>query len=242
MNDYSIAVSAGYERAMALSERPETSRNRDGGGSSWQANAELRLFAALEPGAEESQASLSKRIGAAVGLVNALLKRAVRKGYVKMTSAPARRYTYYLTPKGFAEKSRLVAEYLNYSLSFFREARGEYGTLFAAAARGGTRRLVLIGGGELAEIAALAAMDADVALVAIVDSATNRPQLAGVAVVKTIADAPAFDAIVITDGSAPQATYDSVRAALPRAQILCPAVLQVTERPLARAVASRAMG
>jgi len=212
-------------------------------GGTLQANAELRLFAALETGPEESQASLSKRVGAAVGLVNALLRRAVRKGFVKMTSAPARRYTYYLTPKGFAEKSRLVAEYLNYSLSFFREARSEYAALFAAAERDGVRRLALIGAGELAEIAALAAMEANIVLVAVVDGATNQRRVAGVDVVKTLADAHSIDAVVITDGRTPQATYDAVRTERPDARILCPAVLQVaTERRTAVAGPSRAAG
>lgn len=228
---------------MRLGERLEVNQDRDRGATPGQAKAELRLFAVLEVGTEESQASLSKRVGAAVGLVNALLKRAVRKGFVKMTSAPARRYTYYLTPKGFAEKSRLVAEYLNYSLSFFRDARGEYAALFAAAARDGAYRLVLIGGGELAEIAALAAMDADVSLVAIVDGATNRPQVAGIDVVGTLGAAPYFDGVVITDGNAPQETYDAVRAALPQARILCPDVLQVaTERPMAKIRKTRRVG
>src|SRR4051812_16616127 len=86
-----------------------------------QTRTEVRLFTAIESGTDDTQISLSKRVGVAVGLVNALLKRAARKGLVKVTSAPARRYKYYLTPKGFAEKSRLVAEYLNDSLSFFRE-------------------------------------------------------------------------------------------------------------------------
>lgn len=227
---------------MSVGERLETSRNGPGE-RDWQANTELRLFAVLEPGAEESQASLSKRVGAAVGLVNALLKRAVRKGYVKMTSAPARRYTYYLTPKGFAEKSRLVAEYLNYSLSFFREARSEYAALFATAAREGVHRLVLIGGGELAEIAALAAMDTDVVLVAVVDGATNQHRVADIEVVKMLDDAPAFDAIVITDGRAPQAAYDAVRTQLPQVPILCPAVLQVaTERAAGSIDKTRAVG
>lgn len=196
-------------------------------GGSFQAKAELRLFAALETGSEESQASLSKRVGAAVGLVNALLKRAVRKGTVKMISAPARRYSYYLTPKGFAEKSRLVAQYLNFSLSFFREARGEYAALFAAAEREGLRKLVLIGAGELAEIAALAAMEANVTLTAVVDPETNQRRIAGITVVRSLAEVAAFDAVVIADARAPQATYDGLRAAWPAARVLCPPVLQI---------------
>src|SRR3546814_4310673 len=57
---------------------------------------------------------------------SALLKRCAAKGLVKIQNAPARRYAYYLTPKGFAEKSRLVAEYLETSLHFFRGARSQY--------------------------------------------------------------------------------------------------------------------
>lgn len=196
-------------------------------GGSFQAKAEMRLFAALEAGSEESQASLARRVGAAVGLVNALLKRAVRKGTVKMISAPARRYSYYLTPKGFAEKARLVAEYLNFSLSFFREARAEYAALFAAAKRDGLRRLVLVGAGELAEIAALAAMECDVALIAVVDAETNQHRIAGIEVVRSVAEARDFDALVITDARSPQATYDALRQASPGARVLCPAVLQI---------------
>jgi DNA-binding MarR family transcriptional regulator len=192
-----------------------------------EARAELRLFTVLETGALESQASLSNRVGAAVGLVNALLRRAVRKGYVKMTSAPARRYTYYLTPKGFSEKSRLVAEYLNSSLSFFREARGEYAALFAAAERDGLRRLVLIGAGELPEIAALAAMETNVTLVAVVDDSTNQRRIAGIDVMRSLFDVPHFDAVVIADARSPQATYDAVRSALPGVRVLCPSVLQI---------------
>lgn len=212
---------------MPVSGESAAQREAERIGGSFQAKAELRLFAALEAGSEESQASLSKRVGAAVGLVNALLKRAVRKGTVKMISAPARRYTYYLTPKGFAEKSRLVAEYLNFSLSFFREARGEYAALFAGAERDGLRNLVLIGAGELAEIAALAAMEANVTLAAVVDPETNQRRIAGITVVRSLAEVAAFDAVVIADARAPQATYDGLRAAWPDARVLCPPVLQI---------------
>ena len=40
-----------------------------------------------------------------------------------MSDAPARRYAYYLTPQGFAEKSRLTVQYLSSPFSFFRLAK-----------------------------------------------------------------------------------------------------------------------
>jgi DNA-binding MarR family transcriptional regulator len=64
-------------------------------------------------GGEQSQRRLASELGVAVGLVNAYLRRCINKGLVKVRDAPARRYAYYLTPNGFAEKSRLTVEYLS---------------------------------------------------------------------------------------------------------------------------------
>src|SRR5437879_1245421 len=81
------------------------------------------LLGAVERDGRVSQRHLAGELGIALGLVNAYLKRCVRKGLVKMRQAPARRYVYYLTPKGLSEKTRLTAQYLAYSLTFFRQSR-----------------------------------------------------------------------------------------------------------------------
>src|SRR6266699_1942488 len=69
-----------------------------------------------------SQRHLARHLGVALGLANSYLRRCIRKGWIKITDAPANRYLYYLTPKGFSEKSRLTAQYLAYSLTFYRKA------------------------------------------------------------------------------------------------------------------------
>ena len=50
---------------------------------------------------------LKHELGVSVGLINTLIKRAVKKGLVKVREAPYKRYAYYLTPHGFAKKVRL---------------------------------------------------------------------------------------------------------------------------------------
>src|SRR5580698_4705894 len=92
----------------------------------------LNLLTSLEDGAT-SQRRIASELGVALGLVNAYLRRCVNKGLVKVSEAPARRYAYYLTPHGFAEKSRLTVEYLGISFSFFRQARAECADIFSAA-------------------------------------------------------------------------------------------------------------
>ena len=87
----------------------------------------LGLLTWLEADGAQSQRRIAAELGVALGLVNAYLKRAIKKGFVKVGQAPARRYAYYLTPQGFAEKSRLTVDYMSHSFSLFRRARARYG-------------------------------------------------------------------------------------------------------------------
>ncbi|WP_459630726.1 winged helix-turn-helix transcriptional regulator [Alsobacter sp. R-9] len=146
----------------------------------------LGVLEAVETGRLRSQRHLAAELGIALGLANAYVKRCVRKGLMKVSEIPARRYSYYLTPQGFAEKSRLAAEYLSYSFSFFRQARTDCAELFGTARARGWSRVVLVGRSEVAEVAALCAIDAEVTIVAVVDPAADTPRFLGVPVVDTV--------------------------------------------------------
>jgi hypothetical protein len=194
-----------------------------------RANSELEFLAAVERGEVVTQKGLSKRIGVAVGLINALLKRSMVKGYVKARQAPYKRYAYYLTPEGFAEKSRLVGEYLHSSLEFFRKAQSQYAELFQSSRHNGYERLAVIGSGALADIAVLAAIDEGINLVAIIDpSARESSRRFGVIVARTLADAGPIDGVLIADERAPQAIYDNLRLSFPDPRIMAPALLRIT--------------
>src|SRR4030065_10645 len=82
----------------------------------------LEILDVIDRRNDVSQRHLARHLGVALGLANSYLKRCIRKGLVKVSQAPANRYLYYLTPQGFAEKSRLTAHSLNYSLYFYRKA------------------------------------------------------------------------------------------------------------------------
>src|SRR5436305_13808315 len=112
----------------------------------------LDLLGAVERG-DTTQRRLSRELGIAVGLANAYIKRCISKGYIKVKAVPPRRYAYYLTSKGFSEKSRLVADYFVHSFDFFRRARASCKAALLAAKAGGHKTLALIGATELTEIA-----------------------------------------------------------------------------------------
>ena len=159
----------------------------------------VRLLSAIERDSGLTQRRLSQELGIALGLANTYLRRCVRKGLVKMGQVPMRRYAYYLTPKGFSEKSRLTAEYLTVSLDFFRRARRECTALLAHAHGRLWVRVALFGAGDLAEVAILSASEAGIDIVAVVDAERQGGVCAGRPIVADLASiADGVDAVMIT--------------------------------------------
>src|SRR6266550_3215282 len=168
----------------------------------------LGLLNSVSDGAT-SQRRISAELGIALGLVNAYLKRCVKKGLVKVGDAPARRYAYYLTPRGFAEKSRLTVEYLSTSFSFFRQAKADCGQVFEVAKMRNFHNLVLSGKSDLAEVAILSAVESGVSILAVVDKDPGPALFIGKEVVISYDLLPAtFDAVVVTDLRHAREAYD----------------------------------
>jgi len=160
----------------------------------------LGLLESVERDGAQSQRRIAADLGIALGLVNAYVKRCVRKGLLKVSEAPARRYVYYLTPQGFAEKSKLTVEYLSYSFSFFRQARTDCAQVLAAAKARGVERIALAGMSDLADIVRICALECGIDIVVIIEPNAAARDLAGIPVAKSFNDAAvAFDAVVLTD-------------------------------------------
>ncbi|WP_085906773.1 winged helix-turn-helix transcriptional regulator [Kiloniella majae] len=171
---------------------------------------ELGFLQAIEKGEVISQMSLAKRLRISVGLVNALVKRAAKKGYVKARSAPAKRYAYYLTTEGFTQKAKLVSEYIDTSLDFFRNARSQYLSIFTCEKENGLEYFVLYGSGELAEIALLAAFEAQVTIVAIVDKQSLNTHIGGIPRVNDLDDIKDYASIILVEQREPQKAFDEL--------------------------------
>lgn len=129
----------------------------------------LLLLDEISKGEQLSQRDLSKKLNIALGLVNSYIKNLVSKGYITIRAIPARRYAYYLTPKGFAEKTRLTYHHLQNFTSLYRVARKDFKELFANLAREGVKSVVFAGADEAAEIAYLTLQEFEVKFEGIVD-------------------------------------------------------------------------
>ena len=192
----------------------------------------LNLLNSVDDGAR-SQRRIAEELGIALGLVNAYLKRCIKKGLVKVSQAPARRYAYYLTPQGFAEKSRLTVEYLSSSFSFFRQAKADCARIFQSAREQNFQNLVLCGKSDLAEIAVLSAVDCGISIVAIVDQDANEMLFVGKPVVSDYDRLTVpFDAVIITDVVNARRAFDEAVRLYGPGRVLAPSLLglNVSER------------
>jgi DNA-binding MarR family transcriptional regulator len=195
-----------------------------------KAKITLGLLSMVQDNSATSQRSMAGNLDIALGLTNAYLKRCVKKGLIKVSQAPANRYAYYLTPKGFAEKSRLTAEFLSQSLNLFRHARAEGKELLARCENRGWTRAALLGAGDLAEIMTLSARDFAVELIAIIDADADTAEHAGLPVVKDIHCPGDVDAVILCDINTPQETYDHARSQIPEERILAPRFLHISKK------------
>jgi DNA-binding MarR family transcriptional regulator len=188
----------------------------------------LGLLDAVEQDRAQSQRLLASELGIALGLVNAYLKRCIKKGLVKVRSAPARRYAYYLTPQGFAEKSRLTVQYLSYSFGFFRQAKHDCSELFGIAKSKGIRKILLGGESDLAEIAALCSMEHDIEIVGLVQTAAIKREFMGSPVFPDFETVTkSFDCVLITGVTDARALTEAAIVRFGADRVLVPEMLRV---------------
>jgi DNA-binding MarR family transcriptional regulator len=116
-----------------------------------------------------TQRDLSSRLGIALGLVNSYVKNLIAKGYITVKAIPPKRFAYFLTPKGFTEKTRLTYDLLHDYTRVYREARKSLKTLFKEMQNDGVRKIVFVGADEIAEIAYITLQETQLELMAIVD-------------------------------------------------------------------------
>jgi DNA-binding MarR family transcriptional regulator len=129
----------------------------------------LQILDELSRNDSLTQRDLSKRLGIALGLVNSYIKNLIKKGYITIKSIPPKRYAYYLTPKGFAEKTRLTYYLLQDYTRIYREARANLRGLFHEIQSAGVKNVVFAGADEVAEIAYITLQDTNMKLLSVVD-------------------------------------------------------------------------
>lgn len=111
-----------------------------------------RLLDTFSKESEVSQRALADRLGIALGLVNAYIKRLYKKGYIKIKFLPRNRIKYMLTPQGIAERTKLTYKFMHFSILYFKDIRQKIENTYTSMVSSGIQTVLIWGDGELAEL------------------------------------------------------------------------------------------
>ncbi|MGO8703703.1 MAG: winged helix-turn-helix transcriptional regulator [Candidatus Brocadiia bacterium] len=125
---------------------------------------------------------VASKLDVSVKLAHALVKQLVQKGMLDIRKHHSRRWDYFLTPKGIAEKARLTYEFIDFTMQFYREARRRSSEVLAQARKSGVTRVAFLGASELAEIAYLGIQEQKLQLVDVFDDALAGQKFLGLTV------------------------------------------------------------
>jgi len=134
---------------------------------------DLQLLEEIEQNPRVSQRELSNKFGIALGVTNACIKRMARRGWIRLRGIPPRRIAYYITPKGFAEKTNLALKFFSYNIRHYAEMKKQISTKLIEMENSGVKRVAFYGLGDEMEVAYITLQGLDMKLVGIVDDEKN---------------------------------------------------------------------
>jgi len=120
---------------------------------------ELEILKHVEQTPRLNNRMAASKLGVSVKLAHEVLKKMMARGLLHVKKEHARRWDYFLTPHGLAEKTRLTYEFLDFSLQFYREARRRSAQLCRDLSESGVKRVAFLGAGEMAEIVYLGVVE-----------------------------------------------------------------------------------
>jgi len=139
-----------------------------------QGQRDFLLLSELNRDGGATQRTLAVKLGVALGLTNLYLKRLAHKGYIKITTIPRNRIRYLLTPQGLTEKSRLTYQYMQHSLSHYRDMRTRLKEMMSTFDGSHGQRVVIYGTSELAELAYLSLREMNIDCVGFIDGSSRE--------------------------------------------------------------------
>jgi len=135
---------------------------------------DLQLLEEIELNPRISQRELSHKFGIALGVTNACIKRMARRGLIRLKGMPPRRITYYITPKGFAEKANLALRFFSYNIRHYAEMKKQISKKLIEMQNSGVKRVAFYGLSDEMEVAYVTLQGLHMKLVGIMDEEKNR--------------------------------------------------------------------
>ena len=125
-------------------------------------NQEYELLSEIEQNPLVTQASLSTRLGMAVGSVNWYIKRLVSRGYIKVSRLDRTRLRYDLTPEGMSVLTQRALQYMRSSLHVYVDLRDKSKEIVTELMKRGISEVFVKDNDEMMDILRLTCIEAGI--------------------------------------------------------------------------------
>jgi DNA-binding MarR family transcriptional regulator len=114
---------------------------------------EFAVIKEIESSYFPDQRDIATKTGISLGLTNLIIKRLIKKGYIKAKQLNRRKIHYILTPKGFKEKAKKSYNFVVKTIEMVGLIKNKIQELIVQQVKDGATNFVIIGNNELADIA-----------------------------------------------------------------------------------------
>jgi len=106
-----------------------------------------------------NQRLIADRTGISLGLTNLIIKRLVKKGYLKLKQLTPKKIQYLLTPKGMTEKIKKSYSFTKRTIDTLRDMKQRIQEIILKEYNKGIKKFVICGKGELVNLVEIAIRD-----------------------------------------------------------------------------------
>jgi DNA-binding MarR family transcriptional regulator len=133
---------------------------------------EFEVIRSLEENGQNNQRFIAKEAGISLGLTNLILKKMIKKGYLKARQLTPKKIQYILTPKGILEKAKKSYWFTRRTINNMRDMKQRIQDAILKEYERGVRKFAIQGNGELVDLVEIAMRDlvlGDVTLIRLAD-------------------------------------------------------------------------
>ncbi len=99
-----------------------------------------------------SQRDLARQTGLSLGMVNLVLKRLVKTGYIKASNLNRKKMGYILTPKGITEKMERSYGYFLRAYKTIHESKARIEAMVEPLLQKGFKKFIIVGDSEVSDL------------------------------------------------------------------------------------------
>jgi DNA-binding MarR family transcriptional regulator len=139
---------------------------------------ELHVLKAIEADPSVSHRQLAKRLGLSSAVIQVVMTKLIKRGFVKMKGTNLRRIRYLVTPAGRKRFEELSMAFIRSSAKLFTETQQELARSLSELIDAGVQRVCLYGAGDVMDLVLLVLDELDFKVIGLID---DRSELWGAA-------------------------------------------------------------